>query len=278
MKKIVIIGTGKLPCLCAEYCKDKYGIEIYEYGSYSMSTLKQWSTKHEVSYHSVMKEELTDILLELNEETLVVSANNTYLFPTSILSKKEITAINFHPSLLPKHPGRNAEAWAIYEEEEYSGITWHVIDTNIDGGSIICQEKIDLNEKTTSLKLMILQFDIAAKCFCSFADRIIESGIDSLELTYNTTKSSDIHLSTDIPNDGVLDISWATIKMSSFLRAMDYGPLNVLGKPYCYIDEEKYVWDSYEISENSDGTESAPVEGLFSDDIYTIRLKGWRKV
>ena len=51
--------------------------------------------------------------------------------------------INYHNSLLPKHPGRFAEAWSIFEEDKKSGITWHLVVPEVDKGKIILQKDIE---------------------------------------------------------------------------------------------------------------------------------------
>ena len=46
----------------------------------------------------------------------------------------------FHPSLLPRHRGRDAIAWAIDAGELYTGATWFWADEGVDAGPICEQE------------------------------------------------------------------------------------------------------------------------------------------
>lgn len=50
--------------------------------------------------------------------------------------------INCHPSYLPYHRGSNPYASALMSGEEYTGVTFHEVDENIDTGRIIKQEKL----------------------------------------------------------------------------------------------------------------------------------------
>lgn len=46
----------------------------------------------------------------------------------------------FHPSLLPRHRGRDAVAWALHSGESYTGATWFWADEGVDSGPICEQE------------------------------------------------------------------------------------------------------------------------------------------
>ena len=49
--------------------------------------------------------------------------------------------LNIHPSLLPDLPGLRAYERAFYANREYSGVTVHFVDSGVDTGKIICQER-----------------------------------------------------------------------------------------------------------------------------------------
>jgi hypothetical protein len=62
--------------------------------------------------------------------------------------------------------------------------------------------------------------------FC--ADLLKKHGITSQIYDTNTEKS--LWLENMCTNGGFLDLKWGSDKMLAFLRAMDYGPLDILGK------------------------------------------------
>lgn len=55
--------------------------------------------------------------------------------------EKHSRIINIHPSLLPKYPGLSAYEQAFTHESTFSGITIHYVDTGMDTGEIILQNK-----------------------------------------------------------------------------------------------------------------------------------------
>jgi methionyl-tRNA formyltransferase len=201
---------------------------------------------HDVNYEHKTRQELSSLLSKLSNSTLIISAVNSYILPAHILEKENIKAINYHPALLPKHPGRNVEAWTIYEMDEVTGITWHFVNSEIDAGKIIAQKTIPLHDRYTSLSLMR---DLNMLALNSF-DGLIKDLIDDKICGYpqNISSRPKLHYSWEIPNDGILNLEWPGEKISAFLRCMDYGILEVFRKPVLVYGGVTYQWKNYLIS------------------------------
>lgn len=91
-------------------------------------------------YYRPVDENITEIVNNI-KSNIIFSINNVYIFTKDLIDKHFI--INYHNSLLPKHPGRFAEAWAIFEEEKKTGITWHIVVPKVDKCKIILQKDIE---------------------------------------------------------------------------------------------------------------------------------------
>lgn len=67
--------------------------------------------------------------------------------------------LNIHPSLLPAFPGLNAQLQAIEHGVKFTGCTVHFVDETLDGGPIIAQRAIAVQEDDTeeSLSARILE-------------------------------------------------------------------------------------------------------------------------
>lgn len=63
--------------------------------------------------------------------------------------------INIHPSLLPKYRGVHSTVWAILNDEEYLGITVHLMTGDIDDGPILAQYKVKNDGVRTATSFMI---------------------------------------------------------------------------------------------------------------------------
>lgn len=243
----IIVGTGKFAYTCAKILMNVTNKEVlvYEYMPSSYSGLFQLCVRGGLAYKQFLDAELLKKeLLSITGQTLVISAFNTYIFPKIITENSRFEIINYHPAVLPQHPGRNAEAWAIYENDDYSGITWHYVTKQIDCGKVLVQEQIELDPSMTSIQLMILQQNIAIKCFEKMIVDVILQKQKIVEINGQLGK---MHMSYEVPNDGILDLHWSGIKIASFVRCMDYGRLEILGKPLISLGEKYYTWKSYEI-------------------------------
>ena len=271
---VLIVGTGRLPLDVAKLLRKRaVSCSILEYGNHEMSTLARSCKRMDFPYQAVDKAGLTDILSRQTEHTLVISANNAYLFPAAVVEKENLTIINFHPALLPVHPGRNAEAWAIYEGDAQTGVTWHVVDTQVDHGNILTQGVIELDDTITSLQLMSQQFRLAAEQFDRIADGLLAETLRGQPM--QAPENRKMHYSFDKPNGGLLNPDWPLCRISRFLRAMDYGPIAFLGEPRLLVDGLPYRWSRYQIAPNTENLVTDAAQGIFADDSCCIRLTGF---
>ena len=246
---ICVIGNGMLAKCCCKILAEKHDNVIFFDANSSSSWYlkKQFESIQNVIYQWYDKSEIFEKILQLSGKILIISAVNPYIIPKSIVDNDRIEAINLHHSLLPLHPGRNAEAWTIYEEDNYGGITWHNVTSTVDGGDIISSGVIELNDKMTSWKLLKIQNDLAISEFSKFVDKLLEGNLQCRKQDNN--EECKMHYSYEKPNGGIFDMQWPAKKMSAFLRAMDYGPAKVLGNPQIQIENKIFEIIKYTIND-----------------------------
>lgn len=232
--QIIIVGSSQL----AENCR-KLSILLYP----TIEVL-MYNTQ-DISKNVIMEE-----LARIREPALIFSIINRFLFPENVVKNPYLKLVNLHHALLPKHPGRNAEAWAIFDGDLIAGITWHIITEKIDAGNIILQEKTKINETMTSLQLFRKMNDLALKSFPHILDVCIcENAKGYVQPTDCTSK---IHLAKEKPGNGYLNIDWDIDTIYRFLRSMDYGILNTLGIPKIKIEDCIYTWKKYTYSSSDE--------------------------
>ncbi len=73
---------------------------------------------------------------------LAVLAFVTLIVPERILYAPRLSAICFHPSLLPRHRGASAVNWALIHGDTETGITWFWPDRGIDTGPVLLQRAV----------------------------------------------------------------------------------------------------------------------------------------
>lgn len=172
------------------------------------------------------------------------SINNPYIIPERVCVNQNLTMINLHHSLLPKHPGRNAEAWTIYEQDVLGGISWHFINQGIDSGAILYQKEIAITKDITSLKLLRLCEKTALDSFDIFLplDRIERMPVIEYKGKRELPKKA-----IDIPNNGLLELNWSVDKCLAFLNALNYGGIDVLGLPRVEYQNTYFIVKKYQI-------------------------------
>ena len=71
---------------------------------------------------------------------LVVAAHAHTFIPAAVSEKARLGAIAYHPSLLPRHRGRDAVRWAIHVGDRVTGGTIYRMTDQVDGGPILAQD------------------------------------------------------------------------------------------------------------------------------------------
>ena len=81
---------------------------------------------------------------------LTVMAFVTDIIPARFFDVPLYRAINYHPSLLPRHRGASAINWAVIMGDTRTGLTIFWPDGGIDTGPILLEEEIDIGPEDTT--------------------------------------------------------------------------------------------------------------------------------
>ena len=91
------------------------------------------------------------ILFELkkNRINLICLAGFMKILSKTFVNNFNGKILNIHPSLLPKFKGLNTHERAIRNKEKHSGCTVHFVNSKLDSGKIILQDKVRINKNET---------------------------------------------------------------------------------------------------------------------------------
>ena len=91
------------------------------------------------------------ILFELkkNRIDLICLAGFMKILSKTFINNFNGKILNIHPSLLPKFKGLNTHERVIKNKEKYSGCTVHFVNSKLDSGKIILQDKVRINKNET---------------------------------------------------------------------------------------------------------------------------------
>ena len=98
---------------------------------------------HEIKARSVNSSAFRKEILRLNPDVILVGSWSEK-FKKPVIELPKIGTINCHPSLLPKYRGPNPYIRVIMNGETQTGITFHLMDENLDTGPILLQKKISV--------------------------------------------------------------------------------------------------------------------------------------
>ena len=113
--------------------------------------LKTAAQAHEISvlqFKRMRDREAIDAFKELNAD-LCVMAFVTDIVPEAILEAPTLGAIQYHPSLLPKHRGPSSINWPIIQGETRTGLTIFWPDKGLDTGPVLLQKEVDIGPDDT---------------------------------------------------------------------------------------------------------------------------------
>lgn len=249
------MGSGTIACDClntiVKYVNGS-DIHVMEMEGSSLSFLKKQCKKNDVEYISCLKQNILDHLMQYTNDgqILIISANNEYIFPAELVKLENVTIINFHYSLLPVYRGVNIPTWVIYNEEKYTGVTWHYVTDQIDHGKIIAQKEIEIGERTTAFDIVREGMKIGITLFSDFIEELLKGK----ELGHNVdyTDDSKLFRKSILPQGGILDLEDSAYNIRKLLRAYDYRGSNVIAPLKVNYKHEFWNVKKYEIREDSD--------------------------
>ncbi len=196
-------------------------------------------------------------LRALNPDLIVVVAFK--VLPASLLKIPKVGSINLHASLLPKYRGAAPIHWAIKRGESETGVTIFFLDEQVDTGSYLLQERVEIGSNDTTGDLYGRLMRLGADALVEAVERI-KSG------SYQLTKQDD-SLATSAPKlfaeDAKIDFNQKSVDVVNHVRAMNPFPM-----AWIMLDEKKLK--VYKIVIGEDALLSSPGQVSVSGDEFLV--------
>lgn len=190
--KVIILGKGEMltnlirGCLIAG--AEIVGVFRYEnlfYSKFDMFlhdnltnapelTLIKKHKLNDIKLKSANSDEFRKEVLRLNADIILIGSWAEKLKP-EIFNMPKIATINVHPSLLPRYRGPNPYLQTIWNQEEYSGVTFHLVTDKLDAGEILAQQRVDIYKGDTGKELRT-RTTFQARLLCAEIIEKLESG------------------------------------------------------------------------------------------------------
>lgn len=130
---------------------------------------------HKSKFPDFVQTQTAEVLKQAGVD-LVCLAGFMRLVKAPLLAAFPSKIINIHPSLLPAYPGVAAWAQAVAARVKETGVTVHVVDSGMDTGPVILQEKLDIlpDETADALhkRLQVLEHRIYPLAITEYAKTI----------------------------------------------------------------------------------------------------------
>lgn len=187
--KVILLGKGKLLANMIESAIDS-GVEIAGVMRYERTTLSPvklffhdlFKTSHDLTFikkyklpeikcSSANNEDFVNYVLKTNADIIMVGTWREKLKRKTFTLPK-IGTVNIHPSLLPRYRGPNPYMQVILRGEKKTGVTLHLVDENLDTGSVLLQKELDILPTDTGKELRERTYASARELMSEFLRKI----------------------------------------------------------------------------------------------------------
>ena len=183
--------------------------------------VKNWSLQKNISL--LQPEKLNDDFKKKLEETdwdLFIVAAYGLIVPQNILDIPKYGTLNIHPSLLPKHRGATPIQQAILEDDG-TGVTIMVMDSKMDHGDILVQEKTTVESwPPTTPELMAVTATQGAKMIIDNLQDYIQGDLLPQPQEHEKATFTD----KIIKKDGLIDLLESDEKNFRKIQAYSHWP------------------------------------------------------
>src|SRR5690606_36020125 len=174
MRKIVFLGAKEIAKECLEWLLSicpQYHAEIIAIGT-STSPSNSTSIKDIAHNNSIPLIAHQDEILDCD---YIISVQYHDILKSENIQKASEIAINLHLAPIPEYRGCNQFSFAIFNEEREFGVTIHQINTLIDHGRIVSEERFPIPEDIWVHDLWKMSNDKGLQLFKNTIPSILEN-------------------------------------------------------------------------------------------------------
>lgn len=152
------------------------------------------------------------------EDSIFLSLEFDRIVKPALFSHEKI--FNIHFSSLPKYKGMFTSAWPILNNESYSGVTLHKIDSGIDTGPIIAQKDFKLDYDETAKSLYLKYIKLGTELVISNIERLLD---DSYTCTQQSSENSSYYSRTSINYESIkIDLNKTAFEIIKQINAFTF--------------------------------------------------------
>jgi natural product biosynthesis luciferase-like monooxygenase protein len=265
-----LIGGDSLLIECGEILLSK-GHQILGVIS-NAPRLTQWAASKSIP--SMPVDDQYGEKLKATPFDYLFSITHLAIIKDEVLALPKRMTINFHDGPLPAYAGLNTPAWALINQEEKYGISWHQVTPGVDEGDLLRQEMFDIAASETSLSINTKCFAAALESFPVLVDQLQN---DQLEpVSQDLSKRSYFGKFKRPEAMGFLDWSKDADTLAAFVRALDFGEYpNLLNSAKVIAGEKIFCVNGAVSQELSSHNEPGTVISVEENAINIATIEGY---
>jgi methionyl-tRNA formyltransferase len=136
MTRVLLAGTRSFGIACAQRLLEDRGVTLVGVVAPHGDSLAAWAAHKGLHFGEAVREAL---VVEADVDLIVGAHCHDYISAKSRAAARWGALIG-HPSLLPRHRGRDAVEWSIRMRDATTGFSWFMADSGIDTGPVVASE------------------------------------------------------------------------------------------------------------------------------------------
>ncbi|HSX39203.1 MAG TPA: methionyl-tRNA formyltransferase [Candidatus Saccharimonadales bacterium] len=196
--------------------------------------VKKWAKQNSIKFFEIDKlskdvaHELANALGTYQIDVGVV-ADFSFIIPEEVINAPKFKLINIHFSLLPKYRGASPVQFALLNGETKTGITYYLMDKNMDTGEILSQIEYKIPQNITAGALYKEMFVEAAEKLPEVINGYVKSEItplsqDNSKATYTNSKTHPKNTFI-YKEDAKIDFKQTPVQIERQIRAFNPWPI-----------------------------------------------------
>ena len=238
LKSIVFLGSKPIGYECLAHLIAMQQSLDYTISGVLTRRRKEFSQEADIS---ALAQEAGIPLLETLQDVpdcdIIYSVQHHEILKQETIGKARQIAVNLHMAPLPEYRGCNQFSMAILDGKKTFGTTLHRIDTRIDHGDILFQERFPVPDGCWVNDLYELTFAASLALFKETLPSVIAGDYPLIaQQTLEAEHGTALHFRDEIAALKQIDLSWDAEKINRHIRATSMPGFE---PPYTLIGGEK---------------------------------------
>jgi amino acid adenylation domain-containing protein/thioester reductase-like protein len=256
-----LIGEDSVAASCAQTILE-CGYNLLGICSPS-SQLRNFANQYDIPYTDSL--EVLKSWSHQSRGDFLFSIVNSHILKDDVIKLPRYFAINYHNSPLPKLAGVHATSWAILDNEQHHGVTWHILTKEIDAGDILKQAIFKIDPQDTNFTLDVKCIEHALPLFRELLEELATGKYKNKIITQDLSQRSYHSLYQKPKHWGIISWTSTANEIYAIYRALDFsGYDNKLCLPKFVLDDSVFIIKNMDISPKSKATSPGTVVEISS--------------